>query len=301
LRRPPTPPASSAVPALVLTTHSRILTLWHEGRELQANLAGRLREGQVPVAGDRVDVEPAGKEWRITALRPRDTAFARYDADARRPQVLAANATLGVIMIAPQPLLDFMWAERLMIGAALGGIPPLLVINKSDLLDSEDLGDRPEYLDKIGLPWILASAKRGDRLDELKEKLRGHTAFLAGHSGVGKSTLLNRLLPEAGAKIGELNRLGYGSHATSAAHLHRGADFQLLDLAGVREFPLQGLLVPADLPDYFPELAGRRELCRFRDCRHLQEPGCAVNAALPEIDPRRQALYRQLQNELTAS
>jgi ribosome biogenesis GTPase len=179
-------------------------------------------------------------------------------------------------------------------------VPPLLVINKCDLLDPEDLGDRPEYLDRLGINWLLVSAKRGDGLDRLRELLAGQTAFLAGHSGVGKSTLLNRLMPEAGAKIGELNRLGFGSHATSAAHLHRAEGLELIDLAGVREFPLNGLLQPADLADYFPELAGRSANCRFRDCRHLKEPGCAVNAALPGMDPRRQALYHQLHNELLA-
>lgn len=282
----------------MLTTHSRIITLWFEERELRATLAGRLQKGLAPVAGDWVEIEPAGAEWRITALLERTTAFARHDPAARRPQVLAANATLGVIMISPQPLLDFMWAERLLIGAAIGGIPPLLLINKCDLIDPEDLDDRREYLDRVGIRWLLVSAKRGDGLDRLREILTGETAFLAGHSGVGKSTLLNTLMPEAGAKIGELNRLGYGSHATSAAHLHRGAGLELLDLAGVREFPLNGLLQPPDLPDYFPELAGRAANCRFRDCRHDKEPDCAVTAAIPTMDPRRQALYQQLRNEL---
>ncbi len=290
--------------ALVLTTHSRILTVLHRETELQVTLAGRMQKdgNAAPAAGDRVRLTQvkggAGDEWRVAGLLPRTTRMARGDEENRTPQVLAANAEIAVVILAPQPLLDFNWAERLLLGAKVGGLTPLLLINKGDLLDDEDLLDRADYLKAIGQDWLLTSARTGTGLDELRARLEGRTACLLGHSGVGKSSLLNVLLPGTDAKTGTINRIGYGSHATSAAQFHAGPSFNLIDLAGLREFSLRGLLRASELPEYFPELADARHRCRFRDCAHASEPGCAVLAVLETLDPRRQSLFGQFQKEL---
>jgi ribosome biogenesis GTPase len=293
-------PVEAIESALVLTTHSRILTVRHGENELQVTLAGRMQKdgGAAPVAGDRVRVVKAGEEWRVAGLLPRTTRMMRGDEENRKPQVLAANADLAVVILAPQPLLDFNWAERLLLGARVGGLETLLLINKSDLLEDEDLLDRADYLKAIGQDWLLTSARTGTGLEALHARLEGRTACLLGHSGVGKSSLLNVLLPGTEAKTGTINRIGYGSHATSAAQFHAGPLFNLIDLAGLREFSLSGLLRASELPEYFPELTEARHRCRFRDCAHASEPGCAVRAVLETLDPRRQSLFEQFQKEL---
>lgn len=293
-------PGAAPDEALVLTTHSRIITVRHAGTERRVTLAGRMQlAGGAPVAGDRVRLERSARgEWRLAEILPRASRYARAAADGRGAQVLAANADLAVVVLAPQPGLEFLWAERLLAAAALGGMRALLVINKADLLDEkEDLLDRPEYLRRHGIDWLLVSATEGRGLDELRARLRGAVAALAGHSGVGKSTLVNRLIPGAGAKTGGLNRLGYGHHVTSAAQYLEGDGFALIDLAGLREFPLGPLLDEPALPSLFPELAAAAATCRFRDCRHDREPGCAVAGLLPSIDERRATLYEQLKAE----
>ena len=294
------PTVAASESALVLTTHSRILTVLHGDTEIQVTLAGRMQKdgGAAPAAGDRVRLTRAGEEWRVAGLLPRTTRMARGDAENRTPQILAANAELAVVILAPQPLLDFNWAERLLLGAKVGGLTPLLLINKSDLLEDEDLLDRADYLKAIGQDWLLTSARTGAGLDELRGRLEGRTACLLGHSGVGKYSLLNVLLPGTDAKTGTINRIGYGSHATSAAQFHSGSRFNLIDLAGLREFTLHGLLRAEELPEYFPELAEVRHRCRFRDCAHASEPGCAILEVLNTLDPRRQSLFGQFQKEL---
>lgn len=289
--------------ALVLTTHSRIITVLHEGRESRVTLAGKMQlDRGAPVAGDRVILTPTARdEWRIAEVLPRRSRLERRAVHGRATQVLCANADLAAVVLAPQPLLDFMWAERLLIAAERGGLPGLLVVNKADLIDPEqDLLDRPEYLKSLGIDWLLVSAETGEGMDALRAAMAGRTVTMLGHSGVGKSTLINRLLPGVAAATGDLNRIGYGAHVTSAARYYSGPDFNLIDLAGLREFELTGLITVRDLPEVFVELRDVAHQCRFRDCKHDQEPGCAIRDALETLDPRRVALYQQLRVEALA-
>ncbi len=254
------------------------------------------------VSGDRVAWEPVGaQEGVINTIEPRHTVLQRADS-ANRTRTLAANIDQILIVAAPQPAHDAFLIDRYLITAELAGVTPLVVINKSDLLEPRD-ADTPtdglrEYA-AIGYGILLMSARENTGIDRLAQALVNRTSILVGQSGVGKSSLIKRLLPERDIQIGKLSDAsGQGRHTTTTTtlyHLPRGGD--LIDSPGVRDFRL-GETPPADLARGFREFHPYLELCRFQDCRHLSEPGCAVKAAMRmgAISERRLASYSQLAN-----
>jgi len=254
------------------------------------------------VSGDRVTWEPVGaQEGVINAIEPRNTVLQRADS-ANRIRVLAANIDQILIVAAPHPVHDVFLIDRYLVAAELAGATPLLVVNKSDLLDPRAAGtsgdDLKEYA-AIGYVTLMTSARENVGIDDLAQALANRTSILVGQSGVGKSSLINRLLPELDILIGKLSDAsGKGCHTTTTTtlyHLSHGGD--LIDSPGVRDFRL-GETAPADLARGFREFRPYLGLCRFQDCRHLSEPGCAVKEALRKgvISERRLASYAQLAN-----
>ena len=253
------------------------------------------------VSGDRVAWEPVGaQEGVIVAIEPRHTVLQRADG-ANRTRALAANIDRIVIVVAPLPAHDASLIDRYLVAAELAGATPLLVVNKSDLLDPRD--DAPaeglrEYA-AIGYDTLLTSVRETTGIDALAQALVNRTSILVGQSGVGKSSLIKCLLPELDIQIGKLSDAsGQGRHTTTTTtlyHLPQGGD--LIDSPGVRDFRL-GETAAADLARGFREFRSYLGLCRFQDCRHLAEPGCAVKEAMREgaIGERRLASYRDLVN-----
>jgi ribosome biogenesis GTPase len=258
----------------------------------------RRRLSQV-VSGDRVAWEPIGaQEGVIIAIEPRHTVLQRADG-ANRTRALAANIDRIVIVVAPQPAHDPFLIDRYLVAAELAGATPLLVVNKSDLLDPRD-GAPAERLREyavIGYDTLLTSVRENTGIDALARALVNRTGILVGQSGVGKSSLVKCLLPELDIQVGKLSEAsGQGRHTTTTTtlyHLPQGGD--LIDSPGVRDFRL-GETAAADLARGFREFRPYLGSCRFQDCRHLTEPGCALKEAMRAgaVSERRVASYRGL-------
>src|SRR5580704_12439014 len=240
------------------------------------DIEGRIRHVRcdIPVVpGDEVSV----LNDSVSGIAPRRTILTRTDpANERRERVIAANVDRMVIVAAiTSPPLRTGLIDRCMIAAARAGIQPILCINKIDL------SELPEAMAAVAgyeIPIVRCSTKTGQGIDELRDRLAGCLAVLTGHSGVGKSSLLNSLTDENQARVGSLNEeTGKGRHTTTASrlyHLKNGA--RIIDTPGIREFGL-GPVTLDELKVAFPEFSGER--CRFNDCTHKEEPDCAIRAA----------------------
>lgn len=289
------------------------LIVTHFGRDLvvedaQGGLhlcSARKKLGRI-VCGDRVHWQPSGtQQGVVTELVPRRTLLSRPDPRGEeRP--LAANVDQMVIVCAPEPPLSEALIDRYLVVAELIGAHALLLINKADLLAPTALAHLRERLatySQIGVDVLFTSTRDSAQADVLAAHLNGRTSILVGQSGVGKSSLVRLLLPDAQIRIGQLSAAsGLGKHTTTETtlyHLHSGGD--LIDSPGVRDFQLWQA-TSADLQRGFRELERFNGQCRFLDCRHNGEPGCAVAAAVEraEVDARRLASYRSLLQQALA-
>jgi ribosome biogenesis GTPase len=247
--------------------------------------------------GDRVQIATTSPAHGvIETVEPRTSLF--YRSDVQREKLIAANVTQIVIVLAVphfhQELLD-----RCLAAAEHAGIRALVVLNKMDL-DSSAQALRPlELYRELGYDVLPLAAKID--LAPLRAQLAGHTSVLVGQSGMGKSTIINRLLPDALARVGELSlALGSGRHTTTNAQLyHLDTASHIIDSPGLQEFGLHHLS-PQDLEHAFREFRPFIGDCKFNDCRHLNEPGCAIAAAAErgDIDARRLGSYRRLAPQL---
>jgi ribosome biogenesis GTPase len=249
------------------------------------------------VCGDNVElIAEANGELQIVKVLPRATLFTRTDSRGRI-EPLAANVTLLAVVFAPEPAPDLFIVDRYLAGAAYARLRTLVILNKSDLAASDaDLLN--EYRD-AGYRTLNICAKNGDGIDELRAAVAGETFLLTGQSGVGKSTLTNTLLPLSLRPTRELSDAsGEGRHTTVSSALFDMPDGgALIDSPGVRDY------APPPLADTnvqvgWPEIVSRAPQCRFNDCMHLREPGCAVLAAVESkaITTRRYESYKRLLN-----
>jgi ribosome biogenesis GTPase / thiamine phosphate phosphatase len=268
-------------------------------RELRARPSGRRLS---IVCGDRVrcEVDRAHDEILVVEVRPRTSLLARANTRGESEPVVA-NITQLVVVVAPVPAPDFFIVDRYLCAATAAGVAGAIAVNKADL-DAGKL-DRAE-LDAFvaaGYRIVTCSAKARSGLDGLRALLAGAVSVLVGQSGVGKSTLVGALLPEASVATGELMREEEGRHTTTASRSYPLASGgALIDSPGVRDFaPAIDHLDARTLG--FPEVAERAPGCRFQDCKHMQEPDCAVIAATESgaLSPRRYESYRRLRRRYT--
>ena len=254
----------------------------------------------VLVTGDRV-VWRAGNQGIgvIVAQLPRSSELCRPDMRGVLKPV-AANVDQIVIVFAPLPEPHANLIDRYLIAADHAGIRPLLLMNKADLIDDSNA----EKLDRLlgvyralDYPLLEVSAHNGLAMDNLRAALDGRVSVFVGQSGVGKSSLVNTLLPGVDLRVGALSELtGKGTHTTTTARLfHFPGGGELIDSPGIREFSL-GHVTRADVEDGFVEFRDLLGRCRFRDCQHDREPGCALLQALEDgrIHPQRLASYRHI-------
>lgn len=254
------------------------------------------------VTGDRVvwrDGNPLGV---VVAVLPRVSELSRPDPHGDMKTV-AANIDRIVIVIAPYPEPHAVLIDRYLIAASAIGIEPALLINKIDSLDD---ATRPKITQlensyrNLGYNVMRASTQTGEGLDELKRFLAEFTSVFVGQSGVGKSSLVNALLPDANLKVGALSERQLGSHTTTNAQLfHFPAGGDLIDSPGIREFGLWHMDADEVLEGFieFRPFIGH---CKFRDCSHRHEPGCAILLALAEgkISQGRMDSYRYILSTL---
>jgi ribosome biogenesis GTPase len=253
-----------------------------------------------PVCGDRVVWQAtADGQGVVTAIQPRETVLSRPDFSGR-DKPLAANLTRLVVLIAPEPDPSGYLVDQYLAAAELIGVQALLVANKMDLLDEQAetaFRARFAHYPAIGYPTLWTSLRRPETLNGLIATLAGETSILVGQSGVGKSSLVQTLLPDLEIQIGRLSRAtGLGRHTTSTATCYRliGGG-SLIDSPGVRSFRL-GELDRQTLQRGFREFGPHLGSCRFLDCHHDREPGCAIRAAVDAglIAPERLATFHHL-------
>ncbi len=286
----------------------RVLT--EAGVVVEASLRGRVKQGDAyggrVVAGDRVRLagtDGVGGAITIEEALPRSGALIRAGFRGHRPKVVAANVDQVVVVVAmARPASTAEVVDRFLVLAESCGLSALLVVNKADLRSEA----HPDFLallplyEEVGYSVIPSSVETGEGLELLRSRMTGRTSTLVGPSGVGKSSILNALSPGLDLRTGAVSaRAGRGRHTTVGARLlHLEGGIRVIDTPGFSE--VQGWGVdPQEVDGLFPEIRRLREECRFRDCSHLREPGCAVLEALEtgDLHPSRYQSYRKLRTE----
>jgi ribosome biogenesis GTPase len=280
------------------------------GEVLEATVRGSLMGprkslGQAVVVGDRVVWSGTPARALVTAVSPRRNAFSRRAAGHRpAEQVVAANLDQVVLVASVvEPEFKLGFADRVLAQAEHQGIPARLVLTKVDRSSVSAATELLEDYDRAGFPGHVVSAYTGIGLEALRHACQGRRSLFVGHSGVGKSTLLNALIPGLELLAGHVNpRTGKGRHTTTAAWMLRPEPgFDLIDTPGMRSFGLWGVGA-RDLDQTYPEFRRHLGACRFTDCRHESEPGCAIVRALESgaIASRRHTSFLKLREELEA-
>ncbi len=265
------------------STGSGYTVLTDDGQTVEATLRGKLRLREVrttnPVAvGDRVVLDDGGT---IADIEPRRNYIIRRASNlSKESHVLAANvdrAVLVATIIEPEVKPEFI--DRFLVTCEAYGIPATIVLNKSDLgAPAEDF--RRTY-ELAGYDVLEAAALTGEGIDALRELLRDKTTLIAGNSGVGKSTMINALIPSARVRTADISDAHHkGRHTTTHASMHElpGGGY-VIDTPGVKGFGLIDI-TPQELARYYPEMIRRVADCRFPNCTHTHEPGCAVREAV---------------------
>jgi len=277
-------------------------TVWDGEALLPAALDPKLKKetgrgSSVLAVGDEVETERNSKgELSIVSVAKRRTYLARAGGDGKEAQVIAANAERAVIVSSVQePPFRPGLVDRWALLAYRGGLDPFLVMNKVDLV-TRDEAQRSIAEAALPLPHMLVSAKVGDGMDELSESLRDRTSVFVGHSGVGKSSILRRLIPGIEILTGELSgKSGKGRHTTTSSKLYiLPGGGHVIDTPGVRSVSL-GITSTAETASLFPEIRDA-DGCRFTSCTHRAEPGCSVLAGVRDgsIPESVYARYRKL-------
>lgn len=275
------------------------------GTEVRAVLRGKAkREDRAKVvAGDVVTLEPepGGELFGITGVEPRRTVLERRIPLGRGTRPVVANVDRVFVMTAtrdPEPIPSVL--DRLLVLAEANDIPAALIVNKTDLDPATALIARYRA---AGYEVLPVCARTGNGLEAIRAWLPGHASVLTGPSGVGKSSLLNALQPGLGLRTGAISEKARRGRQTtvSARMVPLPGGGWLVDTPGFSEVGLWGL-DPRGLAQCFPEMRARLGQCRFPDCRHVQEPGCAILAAVADggIAADRHASYRLLLEEIEA-
>ena len=294
---------------VIKSTGSWYTVLGDDGVKYDCRIKGKFRmKGLVttnPVAvGDVVDfeIEPDLQTAVITHLHQRKNYIIRKSINlSKQAQVIAANldqACLVVTLASPRTSLGFI--DRFLVTAEAYAIPSILIFNKLDLFSEEGKEILAEYMavyEKIGYPCYAVSALNGDNLDTIKALLTNKTSLFSGHSGVGKSSLINQILPGIELRTGVISDFSdSGKHTTTFAEMFElPFGGKLIDTPGIRELGVIDI-EKEELGHFFPEMRQRLNTCKYHNCVHVNEPGCAVLLALEngEIEPSRYDSYMSI-------
>jgi ribosome biogenesis GTPase len=292
---------------LVVAAHGRhVIVETPEGRRVHCVPRGKKSE---LVVGDRVRWQATGDGGVIEHVEPRRNLLFRQDE--WRSKSFAANLDQLLVLVAVEPPFGEMQLTRSLIAAAAAGIPTVIGLNKIDLPGAEATRERLAPYRAMGIT-VMEFALKTDLAGAqavLAPWLAGRTTLVLGPSGMGKSTLINRFVPEAAAQVGEISQaLQTGRHTTTTttwywldAEVGARARGALIDSPGFQEFGLRQV-TPTELAGLMPDLAAHLGQCRFANCSHRHEPGCGVRAAAArgDITPTRWHLYEALHEELSA-
>ncbi len=238
--------------------------------------------GQRAAVGDEVEIGLAkdGETWKLHKILPRKTQLSRPDVgNANEERVIVANVDTVVIVVSVvSPPLHPRLIDRYLIAIQRGGALPVICVNKLDLLEDESELEVLEPYISLGVPIVRCSTQTARGIEEIRTLLQGKVAAFVGHSGVGKSSVMNALYPHLDRDTGDVSEVyGRGTHTTTASHLFElPGGTRLIDTPGIRSFGLWKMS-GEELKWYFPEFQGLS--CKFRDCSHTHEPSCGVREA----------------------
>lgn len=287
----------ATVSATVIATFSRRMRLrLDDGGVVDARIKGKRVK---PVCGDRVDAEPIENEsdWLITNISERRNELTRPNMRGK-VEVLAANLDYLVVVAAAEPKADWFIVDRYLCAAELMGIDACVVFNKSDLGTSSVLYELDTYFD-IGYDVVSCSALTGEGIDNVRKLLATHQAIVVGQSGVGKSSIINSLLGDDVQKTSAISdKSREGRHTTvNSVMISLPGGGVIIDSPGVRDYA--PALESSTIASHgFREIRDAAQECRFANCRHLREPGCAVKdrSDAGTISPRRYESYKRIVN-----
>ena len=254
------------------------------------------KDNQKPLVGDNVEItilDQQEQTGNLIRILPRKNSLIR-------PAVANIDQAL-VIFAAREPKPNLSLLDRFLVIMEKQDVPVIICFNKQDLCDEEEVGRLKEIYEACGYPVVLASAKQGEGIEEIKSRLRGKTTTVAGPSGVGKSSLTNLLQNEVQMETGEISKkLGRGRHTTRHSQIIQiEEDTWLYDTPGFTSFYVEEI-EKEELRFYFREFSKYEGTCRFQGCTHTHEPGCMVKNALEEgkISKERYENYLELYGEL---
>ncbi|HAQ71973.1 ribosome small subunit-dependent GTPase A [Salibacteraceae bacterium] len=285
---------------VVKSTGSWYKVRLEDGSIIDARSRGKLRTANSRntnhiTVGDIVDIDTTGEDYSISKIYDRKNYIIRKSTNlSKETHIIAANIDLAVMVTSlKEPKLKFGFVDRFLVTAAAYQIPAVIVFNKTDLLNESEL----EYLENlreayrnIGYESEAISVNDNEGIETIETLISGKISLFSGTSGVGKSSLLNALNPEIDAKVSVVSTANEkGQHTTTFAEMHQiNSDSFIIDTPGLKSFGLIDM-EPEELKDYFPEMVKLSENCKFGNCKHINEPGCAVK---PEFEESRLPIFR---------
>jgi len=275
---------------VIKSTGKRYTVKIVDGEIVQCRLKGKFRIQGIKstnpiVVGDKVEVEQESELWMIVKLHERKNNILRKSVNlSKQTHIIAANIDQAILMITlDSPVTTTGFIDRFLVSANAYGVEVILLLNKIDLLDDtmqKNKNNLQEVYEKIGYKFFAFSVLNDD-LSVIKTLMKGKVNMISGHSGVGKSTLINKLQPNLNIDTKQVSDTHkQGQHTTTFSELH-DLDFgaSIIDTPGIRGFGLVEL-TPNEIGNYFPEFFAIKQKCKYHNCIHKNEPDCAVKTAL---------------------
>ncbi len=274
---------------VIRTIRKQYAVALEDGRTLLCSVRGRLvglpsnHQGAVKVGDDVLVRLISEEEGVIEEILPRKSKISRaVEGKAYREHIIATNVDqMVIIMAAKEPPFKSGLLDRYLVIAEKNHLQALICLNKIDLANREEFADYLKWYPQIGCPIILTSAVTGEGIEEFKQRLKGKVSALVGHSGVGKTSLIQKIEPGLDLKTGPTSKkTGKGRHTTTYVELYPlSFGGYIIDTPGIRELGLWDIY-RSELKQYFVDFRPYEEHCQFADCNHIQEPGCAVKEAV---------------------